>query len=98
MENDDLSAFLIPETLDEPEKILFFTYMELAILMFPLIVGILTNYTVRGMLAGIVFLIGYKKTKPNDNGYSITHLVYWYFPNWLFKLSYLPSSSIRIFI
>ena len=97
MENEDLSAFLIPEMLDEPEKILFFTYNELGLLMFPAIVGILCNYTIRGLIMGIVSFLIYKKIKPS-NGFNITHLVYWYCPEWLFRTNYLPSSDIKIFI
>lgn len=97
MEEQDLSAFLIPETLDEPEKILFFTYGELALLMFPTLIGLLADYTIRGLIAAVISFFVYKKLKP-QNGYSITHSVYWYFPDWLFKVSYLPVSSYRIFI
>lgn len=98
MENEDLSAFLIPETLDEPEKILFFTYGELGLLMFPALVGILCNYTIRGLIIGVVSFLIYKKIKPSRNGFSITHLMYWYCPEWLFKTDYLLPSHIRIFI
>jgi type IV conjugative transfer system protein TraL len=94
----DLSAFLIPRTLDEPEKILFFTYPELGILFFPIIVGITTNYTNRGVIAGIIAFLLYKKLNPTNKGYSATHLIYWYFPDWLFKLSSVPPSYLRIFI
>lgn len=94
---EDLTAFLIPETLDEPEKILFFTYGELGLLMFPTLVGILLNYTMRGLIAAVISFLVYKKIKP-QKGYSITHLIYWYCPEWLFKVFYLPPSSYRIFI
>lgn len=97
MENEELSAFLIPETLDEPEKILFFTYGELGLLMFPTLMGVLSNYTIRGLLAGIISFLIYKKVKP-INGYSITHSMYWFCPDWLFKTYYLPPSDLRIFI
>ncbi len=94
----DLSAFIIPETLDEPEKILFFTYFELAILMFPLIIGIISDYTIKGLLAGGVCLFGYKKLKSSKTNYNVVHFIYWYCPKWLFKLNSLPSSDLRIFV
>lgn len=92
----DLVAFIIPKTLDEPEKILFFTYLELAILIFPIITGIVSEYIFRGMVVGILFLISYKKI--NSNGKTLTHFAYWYFPHWLFKLNYIPPSYVKIFV
>ena len=96
--NDDLSAFLIPETLDESETILFFTYTELAILMFSVITGIFTNHTISGVIFGAVFLILYKKLQPLNNGYKMSHLMYWYCPEWLFNVQNLVPSSVRIFV
>ncbi|MDR1926363.1 MAG: type IV conjugative transfer system protein TraL [Endomicrobium sp.] len=94
----DLSAFLIPRSLDEPERILFFTYLELGMLLFPIIVGVNIGHTNKGVLGGIIALILYKKLNPTNKGYSVTHLIYWYFPSWFFKLSSLPPSFIRIFL
>ena len=39
----DLLAFLIPKTLYESDKILFFTYGELGLLIFSTLIGILYN-------------------------------------------------------
>ncbi|MDR0422971.1 MAG: type IV conjugative transfer system protein TraL [Rickettsiales bacterium] len=94
----DLSNFIVPKTLDEPEKILFFTYVELAVLMFPLIVGITIGHTIKGVIGGVLFFFCYKKVNPSNDGFSITHLAYWYLPSWLFNLKKIPSSDIRIYI
>ena len=95
---EDLTAFIIPRTLDEPEKILFFTYMELGLLMFPILVGILFGYTIRGLLTGFICLILYKKFNPINKGYNIRHLFYYYCPQWTTRLKVLPPSHIKIFI
>jgi conjugal transfer pilus assembly protein TraL len=94
----DLSAFYIPKTLDEPEKLLFFTYQEISMLMFPTIVGISMDHVLTGMLAGALIFFIYRKINPASKGYSVTHLVYWYFPDWCIKLNFLPPSCIRLFI
>ena len=94
----DLSAFIIPRTLDLPEKILFFTINEIVLIMLPTIFGILANHTIKGLIIGILMLFLSKKLKPTNNGYNINHLCYWYLPDWLFKTTILPPSHIRIFL
>lgn len=95
---EDLSAFIIPRTLDDPEKILFFTYMEIGLLMFPLLTGLLFDFIIRGLVAGIVAVIAYRKLNPKNKGYSIRHLIYGYCPQWMSRFKVIPPSHIKIFI
>ena len=92
----DLSPFYIPKSLDEPEKILFFTLQEFAMFMAPFGMGILLNHTIKGLLCAVLLLILYQKF--NNSNLNIVYLVYWYLPNWCLGLNYLPQSCYRIFI
>lgn len=94
----DMSAFLIPKYLDEPEKILFFSMKEIPIFMAPFAIGMLMGHTIKGLMGAIALFYLYKKIKAQNAGSSITHLFYWYCPEWLFKMSVIPPSHIRIFI
>lgn len=94
----DLSAFIIPKTLDDPEKILFFTYPEIAILMTPTIFGLASGYVIRGLVAGAICLIISKKLSPSNKDFNLSHLVYWYCPEWLFRTTVLPPSHTKVFL
>lgn len=92
----DYEKFRIPQTLNDPEKILFFTINEIMLfLVFPLLVGLTFNCQTKCFLFGISSFLIYKKFKPTHDN-SVYHILYWYLPSWLFKTDFI-SSSIRIF-
>lgn len=92
----DLAAFYIPKSLDEPEKILFFTLQEFGLFMAPFGVGMLLGHTIKGLVCACALLVLYKKF--NKSNLNIVFLVYWYLPSWCLGLDYLVPSCYRIFV
>jgi type IV conjugative transfer system protein TraL len=94
----DYASYLIPKYLDEPERLLFFTYKELALFMAPFGMGVLLGHTFKGMLCAIALFFLYKKLNPSNQSTSIVHIMYWYFPSWFIPMKQLPSSEVKIFL
>ena len=88
----------LPRYLDEPTKIMLWTWDEFFLLMGPAFLCIfILDTPVTGIVIGGLFLMGLKKIKGEHGHFFMHHLMYWYLPTlWSFKKT--PPSFIREWI
>ena len=85
----------IPATLDEPEKLAFWTLDEFIVLIGGFMVGILLSRFVEGILAGFVGVYLLKKFKRGESLNILRYALYWIAPSGLFAFKRTLSSYKR---
>jgi len=85
----------IPQTLDEPEKVAFWTVDEFIILIGAMGTGIVLGYFVTGILAGFIGVHLIKRFKKGESLNRVRLALYWYAPSWLFAFKATLSSYKR---
>lgn len=85
----------IPSTLDEPEKLAFWTVDEFAVLIGGFMIGILLTHFVEGIIAGFIGVYGLKKFKKGESLSLLRYAVYWVAPSGLFSFKRTISSYKR---
>lgn len=93
----NLEEFYIPRTLDEPAKILLWSYDEGIMLLAPIGFGIIFGYTLAGMIVGLSLFIFWRRLKGRNQSNYILALAYWYLPAGLIQFKKTPPSHNRIF-
>ena len=88
----------IPEYLDEPERILFWTMDEALALLVPVALGIQTAHPTLGLFCGFGLMLLLKRLKGTDRHDFLPCVLYWYFPRQLTRLKVMPPSYCRRFI
>ncbi|MFC1659302.1 type IV conjugative transfer system protein TraL [Pseudomonadota bacterium] len=96
--SDEIEAFYIPKHLDDPDKLLFLTYSEFAIILAPTIVGFFVNHMFMGFILGSLGCYLYRKLKKSGNDFFMKQLMYWYMPKWFSGYNYSPESYKRFYI
>ncbi|WP_031555795.1 type IV conjugative transfer system protein TraL [Parvularcula oceani] len=82
----------IPATLDDPEKLAFWTIDEFVLLIGGFMLGILLGRFVEGILLGFAAVFAIKKFKRGESLRALRHAAYWVLPSGLFGLqATLPS-------
>lgn len=77
--------YRIPATLDEPEKMAFWTIDEFIILIGGFMVGILFSRFVEGILAGFAGVYAIKKFKRGESLNILRYGLYWIAPSGIFS-------------
>lgn len=90
-------SFWIPQYLDEPERILFFTLDEAAVLFAPIAFGILAEHFLIGFVLGGVGLYAYRKLKGSHGKGVMLAAKYWYLPAVMSQMEATPPSHIRFY-
>jgi conjugal transfer pilus assembly protein TraL len=85
----------IPATLDEPEKLAFWTIDEFIVLIGGFMVGIVLSRFVEGILAGFVGVWALKKFKKGESLNLLRYAAYWVLPSSLFAFKRTLSSYKR---
>lgn len=85
----------IPATLDEPEKLAFWTVDEFVILIGGFMIGILLGRFVEGIVAGFVGVYALKKFKKGESLSFLRFALYWTLPSGLFAFRRTLSSYKR---
>lgn len=90
MSNDDF--YKIPEKLDEPEKLAFWTIDEFVVLIGFFALGILLGRFVEGIIGSFAGVMLLKKIKKGRSMHVLKHALYWSAPAALFSFkSTIPS-------
>lgn len=89
----------IPSKHDGPPKLLWWELDQAMVFMFGIVFGILSDFLLFGIAAGIWGMRWYGRKKAGKHRMYVVHLMYWYLPSeWLFSFPSLPPSSTREFI
>ena len=94
---NDTERFAIPSRLDDPERWLFWTMDEAAVLMGPAMLGLAANAFVSGLVIGIGGWLVLRRIKRGGRGGIVMHAVYWFLPGAVLRLQGAPGSHRRRF-
>jgi conjugal transfer pilus assembly protein TraL len=94
----DLERYYIPKRLDEPERLLFWSFDEACLMITPIFMGIIVGYMTIGLLLGITLYLQWRKLKGNNQANVIRSLAYWVLPSGIFCLKKTPASHLRLFV
>ncbi|MEM9838004.1 MAG: type IV conjugative transfer system protein TraL [Pseudomonadota bacterium] len=84
--------YRIPSTLDDPEKLAFWTIDEFIILIGGFMIGILLSRFVEGIIAGFLGVYFIKRFKKGESLSVVRFAAYWALPSGLFAFKRtLPS-------
>ena len=89
--------YRIPSTLDDPEKLAFWTIDEFIVLFGSFMVGIAFSRFVEGIVVGFAGVWILKRLKKGESLTRLRHLLFWIAPPGFWKLnSTLPSHKRRL--
>ena len=88
----------IPRRLDDPERWLFWTLDEAAVLMGPALLGLAANHFVPGLAAGVGGWLVLRRVKRGGGANIARQALYWYLPDFVLGLKATPASHIRRYI
>ncbi len=94
----DAERYAIPSRLDDPERWLFWTLDEAAVLMGPAMLGLAANAFLAGLLAGLVGWLVLRRIKRGGRAGMAMHAVYWFLPGAALRLRGAPASHRRRFV
>ena len=95
---NDAERFAIPSRLDDPERWLFWTLDEAAVLMGPAMLGLAANAFVAGLLAGVGGWLVLRRVKRGGRAGMAVHAAYWLLPGAALRLRGAPESHRRRFV
>ena len=87
----------IPRRLDDPERWLFWTVDEAAVLMGPALLGLAANSFVPGLVAGVGGWLLLRRAKRGGGANVARFALYWFLPDFVLRLKATPSSHLRRF-
>ena len=88
--------YLIPQRLDDPELIGFWTIDEFAGLLIPFTWGILAQHIFIGIALSFAAWFVLRKAKSRSAGSALMHAAYWYLPRGFLGLKATPPSHCRL--
>ncbi len=88
----------IPSRLDDPERWLFWTLDEAAVLLGPAVLGLAANAFVTGMAAGVAAWGLLRKMKRGGGADLAICALYWFLPGFALGFRGAPPSHARRFI
>lgn len=94
----EIEAFYLPKSLDEPPRLLFWSIDEAMIMLTPAGMGIILEYTVIGMILGLISFLGWRKIKGNNQANLLMYGAYWMLPPFLLKMKFTPPSCYRMYL
>ena len=93
-----MDKYLIPQYLDEKDRILIFTPLEALMLVICLVLGVVTKHLFLFIfLAGLIFYV-LRKADQASMSKRLKEYVYWSMPSALSKLKAFPPSYIREYV
>ncbi|WP_298166620.1 type IV conjugative transfer system protein TraL [Novosphingobium sp.] len=88
--------YLVPQRLDDPELIGFWTIDEFAGLLIPFTWGILAQHIFIGIALAFAAWFVLRKAKSRHAGSALMHAAYWYLPGAFLGLKATPPSHCRL--
>ncbi|MBS4049382.1 MAG: type IV conjugative transfer system protein TraL [Alphaproteobacteria bacterium] len=95
---NEYETFYIPQTLDEPDRILIFEPDEGICFLGLLFYGLLFNQFIMGLVSASVCVWALKRLKGSEQPNLPLYAVYWFLPRWMMRLKATPPSFIRFYI
>ena len=89
--------FTVPGRLDDPERWLFWTLDEAAVLLGPAVLGLAANAFVAGLVTGVGAWLALRRVKRGGRANMALHAVYWFLPGFVLRLRGTPESHLRRF-
>ena len=94
---NESERFAIPSRLDDPERWLFWTLDEAAVLMGPAMLGLAANAFVVGLVVGVGGWLALRRIKRGGRAGLAAHAAYWFLPGTVLQLRGAPQSHRRRF-
>ncbi len=95
---NDLARHVIPRRLDDPERWLFWTLDEAAVLLGPVVLGLAANAFIAGLLAGLAAWWLLRRAKRGGGSNIALYALYWFLPSFVLRLRATPPSHLRRFV
>ncbi len=92
------NAYRIPQHLDDPEKLGFWTIDEVGVFLLPVILGIIGKAFLTGLITGCAMGYFLTKAKGSDQANILLYAVYWYLPHRFFNFRFTPPSYQRLLV
>jgi len=94
---NEADRFAIPARLDDPERWLFWTLDEAAVLMGPAMLGLAANAFLVGLAVGAGGYLALRRIKRGGRAGLLMHAAYWLLPGAALRLQGAPPSHRRRF-
>ena len=94
---NEAERYAIPSRLDDPERWLFWTLDEAAVLMGPAMLGLAANAFVMGLAVGGGGYLALRRIKRGGRAGLLMHAAYWLLPGAALRLQGAPPSHRRRF-
>lgn len=94
---EDAARYTIPRRLDDPERWLFWTLDEAAVLMGPAVLGLAANAFVAGLVSGVAGWLLLRRAKRGGSASVALSALYWFLPSFVLRLRGMPASHLRRF-
>ena len=94
---NEAERYAIPARLDDPERWLFWTLDEAAVLMGPAMLGLAANAFVMGLAVGAGGYLALRRIKRGGRAGLLMHAAYWFLPGTVLRLQGAPPSHRRRF-
>ena len=94
---NESERYTVPGRLDDPERWLFWTLDEAAVLLGPAVLGLAANAFVAGLAAGLGAWLALRRIKRGGSANMALHAVYWFLPGFVLRLQGTPPSHLRRF-
>ena len=94
---NDTERFAVPGRLDDPERWLFWTLDEAAVLLGPAVLGLAANAFTAGLVIGVGGWLALRRVKRGGSANLALHAIYWFLPGFVLRLRGTPESHLRRF-
>ncbi len=94
---NEAERFAIPSRLDDPERWLFWTMDEAAVLIGPAVLGLAGNAFVMGLAIGAGAWLVLRRIKRGGRAGLLMQAAYWFLPGEVLRLQGAPASHRRRF-
>ena len=95
---NDTARHAIPRRLDDPERWLFWTMDEAAVLLGPAVLGLAANQFVAGLVAGLSGWLLLRRVKRGGGANIAAYALYWFLPGFVLRLRGSPPSHVRRYV
>ena len=93
-----MDRYAVPQHLDDPELIGFWTLDEFIAMAVPFIWGILAQHVLLGLGLSIFGWWGFRKLKAGRAAAWAIHMAYWHLPAGFTGLRAVPPSHLRLMV
>ncbi len=94
----DADKYVVPSRLDDPERWLFWTLDEAAVLLGPAVLGLAANAFVTGLVLGLGAWALLRRAKRGGGADVAVSALYWFLPDFASGFRGAPPSHLRRFI